>query len=80
MKLMFHMRSVKNPWTQNTHPIYLAKSKMNLAEGPFSSRCPVSPGYGTFCYHLLTRFQRQWVTAGESAASNLVSVTPGGDR
>ena len=33
-----------------------------------------------FCYHLFTRFQGEWVTAGESAASNLVSVTPGGDQ
>ena len=43
MKLMSDLRSVKNRWTQNFHPTHRAKpemhrgakSKTNLAEGPF---------------------------------------------
>jgi hypothetical protein len=40
MKLMFHLRSVKNLWTQNFHPIHWATSKTNLPEGKAFQRLP----------------------------------------
>jgi hypothetical protein len=73
MKLMFHLRSVKNPWWQI--PIrYIglrrrcigAKSRINLAEGPFFGRCRPNavglarrPATEAFCYHLFTLVPRR---------------------
>jgi hypothetical protein len=63
-------------WRQNFHPTHRAKpemrrgakSKMNLAEGPFfetlssNAHSEHDPGPATkrFCYHVFTRFQGEW--------------------
>ncbi len=87
MKLMFHLRSVKKSVGAKFPSDTFGKVEDEVGRGNAFQRLPTDAleldqraATDQFCYHLFTRFQGDWVTAGESAASNLVSVTPGGDQ